>query len=87
MPTSTGQAQYYVPFTKDSMRAILLYFMKLKSEAMAKQKGWVTMFEKHVKTRVKQIRSDNSREYNLKKSHAWFGLIRFQRELPVTMLT
>lgn len=64
MPTTAYDgSKYFVTFTDDFSRASMVYFIKHKSEVLAKFKEYAAMAEALHGTRIAKLRVDNGGEY------------------------
>ncbi len=61
--SSQSGSRYFITFIDDFSRYISTYFLKNKSEALRAFKDFVTRSENRTGQKVKNIRSDNGREY------------------------
>ena len=81
-PSTTG-ARYFILLYDDATRLSIVRFLKTKSEAASALKDIITELESasHTKNRVREILSDNAKEFNCAGIARWLGQKGIRREL------
>src|SRR5579871_5530464 len=65
--TSIGNAKYFMLFIDDYSRITAVYFLKNQSNAFNKFQEYKAYVENFHNSKIKQLRSDNSKEYTSNK--------------------
>lgn len=60
---SLGGARYFLTFTDDYTRKVLVYFLHSKSDVFSKFKEYKALVENQLNLKIKCLRTDNGREY------------------------
>ncbi|KAL0459208.1 UNVERIFIED_CONTAM: Retrovirus-related Pol polyprotein from transposon TNT 1-94 [Sesamum latifolium] len=81
--SSLGGSLYYVMFTDDFSRKVWVYFLKQKSEVLAKFKLWKVEVENQTGRKIKYLRSDNGTEYTDSQFQKFCEEHGIQRHFPV----
>ena len=68
--SSLGGSSYFVTFIDDHSRKVCVYYMKHKSEVFEIFRRWKAMVENETDLKVKCLRADNGREYELGSSRS-----------------
>ena len=82
---SVGGSRYYVTFIDDFSSYTFVYFMKSKSDVLAKFKEFVLLMENLTEKKVKTLRSDNGGEYTSIEFQQFCIEHGIKRELTVPM--
>ena len=82
---SVGGSWYYMTFIDDFSSYTFVYFLKSKSDVLAKFKEFVLLMENLTEKKVKTLRSDNGGEYTSIEFQQFYTEHGINRELTVPM--
>lgn len=79
---SLGDSFYYLTFIDDSTRKIWDYFLKHKHDAFDVFRKWKVLVENKTGLKVKYLRFDNGREYELSEFNDFYDVNGIIRKRP-----